>query len=323
MDDEEPHAIRRKAILKAHPEVRELFGPDWTTCPKALGVVAMQAAIGTYLSQREASMPQIVAVIYLVGAFAAQHLALAIHEISHNLCFDGQAPNKLVGILANLGMGVPFSTLFQKYHMDHHRYQGHWGIDSDVPSVAEAKLVGTNTIFKLVFINLQILGYALRPMFVEAKPFDVWLALNCAAVVGFDAALVHFAGWRAFTYILFSTVIGAGLHPIAGHFISEHYTFEKGAPSQETYSYYGPLNFFVYNVGYHNEHHDFPRVPGSRLAKLKAIAPEFYDNLHCHKSWTVVLLRYIFDSEVGPFSRVVRKPAQRRGKALVTVAKAD
>merc|ERR1712226_1140518 len=112
-------------------------------------------------------------------------------------------------------------------------------------------------------------------------------------------------GWRAFFYLVASSFVGGGLHPIAGHFIAEHYNFN---PRQETYSYYGPLNYLTYFVGYHNEHHDFPTIPGRRLHRLRGIAPEFYITLHYRTSWSKVIYDYVTDPHMGPFSRTKRVP---------------
>ena len=67
--------------------------------------------------------------------------------------------------------------------------------------------------------------------------------------------------------------------------------------------YYGWLNIFCWNVGYHNEHHDFPFVAWSKLPALKRMAPEFYDNLAVCESWTGVIVDYILRPEIGPFNR--------------------
>lgn len=39
---------------------------------------------------------------------------------------------------------------------------------------------------------------------------------------------------------------------------------------------------------------------------MREIAPEFYNNLHFHMSWTMVLWDFIFDSKLGPQSRLSR-----------------
>merc|ERR1719162_448928 len=115
--------------------------------------------------------------------------------------------------------------------------------------------------------------------------------------------MVYLFGVNALLYLLLSTVICGSFHPTAGHFLSEHLEVVRGV---ETYSYYGPLNYVTYNVGYHNEHHDFPFVPWSRLPEVKRIAPEFYDNLATCDSWVGVIWDYILRPEVGPYNRVKR-----------------
>lgn len=84
----------------------------------------------------------------------------------------------------------------------------------------------------------------------------------------------------------------------------------------ETYSYYGILNLFTYNVGLHNEHHDFPAIPWTRLWKLREIASEFYEPLPQHKSWTLVIWQFIWDPNVSLWSRVKRDQTWAKGRKV-------
>jgi sphingolipid delta-4 desaturase len=118
---------------------------------------------------------------------------------------------------------------------------------------------------------------------------------------------VHLWGWGALSYLIASFFFAVGLHPLGARWIQEHYLTSH---PQETYSYYGPANVVAMNVGYHNEHHDFPSIPWNRLPRLKGAAPEYYEGLEYHGSWTGLLLRFVFDQELSLFSRAVR----RRGR---------
>ncbi|KAG1359559.1 sphingolipid delta(4)-desaturase DES1-like [Cocos nucifera] len=298
---DEPHASRRKQILAEYPQIRALFGPDPWAFLKITAVVSLQLWTATYL--HSSSWLKILTVAYFFGSFLNHNLFLAIHELSHNLAFSTPAYNRWLGIFANLPIGVPMSITFQKYHLEHHRFQGVDGIDMDIPSYVEAIAV-TNTVTKSLWVILQLFFYALRPLFLKPKTPCLWELINLVIQLTLDGSLVYLWGWRSLAYLILSTFVGGGMHPMAGHFISEHYVFN---PDQETYSYYGPLNLMTWSVGYHNEHHDFPRIPGSRLYKLKEIAPEYYKNLNSYRSWSQVIYMYIMDQTIGPFSRMKRK----------------
>ena len=110
-------------------------------------------------------------------------------------------------------------------------------------------------------------------------------------------------GPNAVFYLVLSFFFGLGLHPVGARWIQEHYTTDGG---QETHSYYGPLNKVALNMGYHNEHHDFPSIPWNRLPALKKMAPEYYDTLESHASWSKLVFQFIFNPEYSLYSRVRR-----------------
>ncbi|KAJ3330433.1 Sphingolipid delta(4)-desaturase DES1 [Kappamyces sp. JEL0680] len=145
-------------------------------------------------------------------------------------------------------------------------------------------------------------------MLVRAQKFSSWHLANWIVQFGCMGIMIHYWGPNPFYYFCTCLFLSGSLHPMAGHFLAEHYVFVEG---YETYSYYGPLNLLAYNVGYHNEHHDFPRIPGSRLPLVKKIASEFYDDLPQVASWPGTIANFILFPHMSPFSRV-RRPLKQK-----------
>ena len=309
VDYPEPHPARTRDIIQAHPEVRDLFGSYPVTAWYTVGIVALQIAVALLLNRSPWWL--ILLVAYCVGAFANHALYVVIHECTHNLVFKKTLPNRLLALFANLPQIFPGSMSFLKYHLLHHRYQGEPDLDADLPGPTEARLIGNRTPRKALFLFLfpLVLG-VVRPLRLKkVQLFDRWFILNLLLQFGFIALLFYGDAGRAFFYLMISTVFGIGLHPLGARWIQEHYIMKE---NQETYSYYGPLNKVCMNVGYHNEHHDFMRVSWPRLPKVRALAPEFYDSLHSYRSWTALLLKFLFDPTIGLHHRVVRSDAPNR-----------
>jgi len=239
----------------------------------------------------------------VLGGTINHSLTLAVHEMAHDLFFPQVWQNVWFGIFASLPLGLPISLGFKKYHLIHHANQGIVNIDPDLPTIIEGKYV-RGPILKFFFLFFQGLIYVGRPLFTLPMPLTYMEVVAYIAQALFDVIILQLFGSKALCYLVIGSILGCGLHPLAGHFVGEHYLWDI---RYETYSYYGPINYLVYNVGWHNEHHDFPRIPGSRLPVLHKIAPEYYKDIGIHSSWPGVLWRFIFDDSITPFARVERK----------------
>ena len=396
----EPHASRRRQIMKAHPEVTKLFGHEWRSKYICLFLLVIPQ-IWLSWATTELNWPAYLFVAYVFGATITQALFLAIHELAHNLFFKSPKANRYFAMVANWPIGIPYCVPFRGYHLEHHKWQGIDGIDTDIPSRFEGKYI-RGPVSKTVWACCQILTYALRPMFIKAQDVTSAHLMNWASQIAFDLVIFHLWGWRPLFYLVLCIFLAGGLHPCAGHFISEHYVFPHLDATQETYSYCarprralralaapaagaramrdrpppivshtracarstptgappgcrpadpplaapvdapslttcappprlglhradGVLNWLTWNVGYHNEHHDFCNIPWSRLPALKALAPEFYDSLAVCDSWVGVIWDYIMRPEVGPYNRVKRHmPEELRadGEALAACTRA-
>jgi sphingolipid delta-4 desaturase len=302
---DQPHPARTRAIMKAHPEVRQLMARNPYTALIAVTIVVVQTAIAFRMGKLGMGYWWLgLLVAYLFGAFANHCAYVIIHDAAHNLIFQKKSWNRLIAILADLPNLGPGAMGFRVYHLKHHAHQGDYEIDVDLPNRWEARLVCNVWYRKAIWLMLFPLLQLTRPPRVKTYTmWSWWLFLNVACAIAYDAAIIYFCGGAGLFYLAFSFFFSIGLHPLGARWIQEHFTLDS---QQETFSYYGPINLVALNVGYHNEHHDLPSIPWNNLPKLRALAPEFYDTLKSHSSWTRLLFQFLFDPRYSVSSRVER-----------------
>ena len=304
-EKQHPHVIRCKEILDKHPEIIQLFGRNQATALILLGLVGLQIGIAVWMGAWGADYWWLALLLaYGVGAFANHSLYVVIHDATHNLIFQNKALNKWSAIVADLVNVVPGAIGFATYHTRHHAHLGDYEMDADVASEWEARMVGNSWWRKAIWLFLFPMFQIFRTFRINrVNTWHKWMYINVFVVFAFDALMIVAFGWMSVFYLFFSMMFALGLHPLGARWIQEHYTLD---PDQETYSYYGPLNTVALNMGYHNEHHDFPAIPWNRLPEVRRLAPEYYDTLKYHRSWSKLLVRFIFDPRYSLYSRVRR-----------------
>ena len=78
-----------------------------------LSVILVQFLAAFWLKDTPWTTAKFFLTAYIVGGTANHNLFLAIHEITHNLAFQGVRENKLFAIVANFPIGIPYAMAFK------------------------------------------------------------------------------------------------------------------------------------------------------------------------------------------------------------------
>lgn len=299
-----PHAARGRRLIARYPAVKALMGNNPWTFAIILGLVAGQTGMSWYLA--DAPWWVIPVVAFVVGSVANHALFVATHECAHRLVFKSRGANRAAGIVANLVQVFPSSIMFERHHLNHHSALGVRYLDPDLPSWLEWRLFAGGVIGRAVWIAIMPLMQGMRPLGLKkGYGFDPWLWANMIIVIGFDVAILWFWGWGALVYLTLSTIFSiGGLHPLSARWIQEHFLADDSG--HETFSYYGLANRFDLNMGLHNEHHDLSTVTWNKLPEITRIAPEFYDDVASHGSYTRLLYDFVVKGRPAFTARMTR-----------------
>jgi len=305
------HRARKLAIQTEYPEVLKLTGPDSRTQWFAYALFIFQVSAAYIV--RDSFLGAVVLGL-TVSPYACFAILTLIHEVSHSLVFSCPRANRMLGIFCNMPFLAPVSEVFRQHHNMHHRNLGDVRKDVDVPGEREMKAVGNSKILKTLWLTLSVFILPIRS--VKKLPVNwSWLmALNWVACLSFSSTVLYLSR-PAFVYLLFGMVLSQSIHPANARQVQRHIKVynEEGSKNEEggdiplhkrklnTFSYYGPQNFFTLNVGYHVEHHDFGNISWTKLPELRKIAGEkwYPSNIAYHTRGLSEIVSFIFNSRIS------------------------
>ncbi|HEY2827972.1 MAG TPA: fatty acid desaturase [Pirellulales bacterium] len=125
-DDEKPEAVwhrdRARAILRAHPEVRKLFGHSPSTSLFCLMCSGAQVA----LAATSAHVPlwAVISLAWVFGSMLNVCLFQLAHECNHNLIFKKTFANRVMFTLTSLPMFLSAHHTWWAEHLSHHSDMG-------------------------------------------------------------------------------------------------------------------------------------------------------------------------------------------------------
>jgi sphingolipid delta-4 desaturase len=319
------HRERAKAMIKAHPEIRDLFGTDSSTAFWCLAAAGAQLALALAVSRGPWWVMLLTA--YFIGSSINVMLFQLGHECVHCLVFKRPFWNRVMFTITTLPMFLSGHHTWWAEHLVHHTDMGakkdfisrrrtfFLATRITSPLFVPYSLfmlvtqVGRSIVGLLMYVGGLFLGHVKpspRTLAVLADEHlvsgykkdgvETWAVWYPLINLGVCAALFAVGGWKSVAYLLLSQAFFTGfLQPYSLGWVLGISHFHGARKYQPTASHYSRLiNLVSFNAGLHVEHHDLMTIPWRRLWKLREIAPEFYNNLQPIKSYTWLALQFVF-----------------------------
>jgi len=298
----QPHWQRRKQILSSHPEIKSLMQPNSFTVVWVVSIVALLSSLSWMV--KDASLVTIFILSYTIGAVLCHAQWVLVHELTHDLVFPSHFMNTFFLLIANIIHILPTSVAFRYHHRMHHGHLNEVNTDPDLPFPIEDRIFGGSMAGKAMWLSCYSFVTAIRTIH-NLQPFEWATVFNVVLNVVYSYCVAVYLSPYSLLFLFTSSMMSVGffLHPLGTRWLAEHWVVYD---LQETYSCYGPINKIAFNVGYHNEHHDFSGVPWNNLPKVRELAPEFYNTLYYHLSYFRLLWYYLSTPSFTLKSRVVR-----------------
>ena len=334
-DDEKPEAVwhrdRCRAILRAHPEVRELFGHTPSTAIWCLAVAGSQVG----LSMVSAHVPwwAVLALAWVFGALLNVCMFQLAHECNHDLIFKKTFWNRVMFTITSLPMFLSAHHTWWAEHLTHHNDMGAkkdfitrrrtFFLSSRILSpmffpyslLMLTTQVGRSAVGLLMYFFTDLIRGQVKPSdrtlavladqhlvsAYKADRIEMWAVvypvLNftlCGLLAWYGS--LYSAWWKPLLYLMMAEAFMTGfMHPPMLGIVLGISHFHGTRHYQPSASNYNKLvNLLTFNAGLHVEHHDIAGIPGHRLWKLRHIATEFYDDLETIPSYTMLGLKFVF-----------------------------
>jgi sphingolipid delta-4 desaturase len=260
--------------------MRLLRQPDNITFAAMLCLSLLQITLATTVDSF--SLGFFLKIIFF-GAPISHGLYVLNLEFSNNLCFGHELLDRVSAIISNFAAGIPYAELIRYFDAEHRAfYDSTLYRDPEKPSDLEIKLVQGSGI-KLMYLCFYPLIYGYRLLSRHSIAFTRFLLWNMVCQSLFNLYVWYYYGFYFLSYLICSAYVGmCPLHPFSTHLLMQHQKLDPQLKVAITYSYYGVVNLFTFNMGYHRERHENPKVPWSKLPLVRQLYyyAEYPDNPH-------------------------------------------